>query len=63
MLDKTGIRGTVDDSMEWRKVIDQVARGAPVELDEDTPTFADALKEQLGIKNTAPKGPVRIVFC
>jgi Protein of unknown function (DUF3738) len=62
MLDKTGIRGTVDDSMEWRKVIDQVARGAPVELDEDTPTFADALKEQLGIKILPQKGPSELFF-
>src|SRR5580658_3783499 len=57
MLDKTGIQGTVDYSMEWRKVVDQVARGAPVELDEDAPTFADALKEQLGIKMLPQKGP------
>jgi uncharacterized protein (TIGR03435 family) len=57
MLDKTGIQGTVDYSMEWRKVVDQVARGAPFELDEDAPTFADALKEQLGIKMLPQKGP------
>jgi uncharacterized protein (TIGR03435 family) len=57
MLDKTGIQGTVDYSMEWRKVVDQVARGAPLELDEDAPTFADALKEQLGIKMLPQKGP------
>jgi uncharacterized protein (TIGR03435 family) len=57
MLDKTGIQGTVDYSLEWRKVIDQVPRGAPLELDEDAPTFADALKEQLGIKMLSQKGP------
>jgi len=57
MLDQTGIQGTVDYSMEWRKVVDQVARGAPLELDEDAPTFADALKEQLGIKMLPQKGP------
>ena len=50
MVDRTGINGTVDYSLEWRKVADQVARGAPLELDEDAPTFADALKEQLGIR-------------
>jgi uncharacterized protein (TIGR03435 family) len=34
-----------------------VARGAPLELDEDAPTFPDALKEQLGIKMLPQKGP------
>jgi uncharacterized protein (TIGR03435 family) len=57
MVDKTGIQGTVDYSLEWRMVVDQVARGAPLELDEDAPTFADALKEQLGIKMLPQKGP------
>ena len=57
MLDKTGIQGTIDYSLEWRKVVDQVARGAPLELDEDAPTFPDALKEQLGIKMLPQKGP------
>jgi uncharacterized protein (TIGR03435 family) len=57
MADKTGLKGTIDYSLEWRKVVDQVARGAPLELDEDAPTFADALKEQLGIKMLSQKGP------
>jgi uncharacterized protein (TIGR03435 family) len=57
MLDKTGIQGTIDYSLEWRKGVDQVARGAPLELDEDAPTFADALKEQLGIRMLPQKGP------
>jgi uncharacterized protein (TIGR03435 family) len=57
MLDKTGIQGTIDYSLEWRKVVDQVARGAPLELDQDAPTFVDALKEQLGIKMLPQKGP------
>jgi uncharacterized protein (TIGR03435 family) len=62
MVDRTGIKGTVDYSLEWRKVADQVARGAPLELDEDAPTFADALKEQLGIKMRAEKGPSELFF-
>jgi uncharacterized protein (TIGR03435 family) len=57
MLDETGIQGTIDFNLEWRKVIDQVARGAPLEVDEDAPTFGDALKEQLGIKMLPQKGP------
>ena len=51
-----GAQNTVDYSLEWRKVVDQVLRGAPLELDEDAPTFADALKEQLGIKMLSQKG-------
>jgi uncharacterized protein (TIGR03435 family) len=60
MVDKTGIQGSVDYSLEWRKVVDQVARGAPLELDEDAPTFADALEEQLGIKMLSRKGPTEL---
>jgi uncharacterized protein (TIGR03435 family) len=60
MVDKTGIQGTVDNSLEWRKVVDQVARGAPLELDEEAPTFADALKEQLGLKMLSQKGPAEL---
>jgi uncharacterized protein (TIGR03435 family) len=60
MLDKTGIQGTVDYYLEWRKVADQVPRGAPLELDEDAPAFADALKEQLGIKMLSQKGQSEI---
>jgi uncharacterized protein (TIGR03435 family) len=62
MVDRTGINGTVDYTLEWRKVADQVARGAPLELDEDAPTFADALKEQLGIKMQSEKGPSELFF-
>jgi uncharacterized protein (TIGR03435 family) len=62
MVDRTGINGTVDYSLEWRKVADQVARGAPLELDEDAPTFTDALKEQLGIKMLSKKGPSELFF-
>lgn len=57
MLDNTGIQRTVDYSMDWRKVADQVAPGTPLELDEDAPTFADALKEQLRINMLPQKGP------
>jgi uncharacterized protein (TIGR03435 family) len=57
MVDQTGIQGNIDYSLEWRKVADQVARGAVLELDEDAPAFADALKEQLGIKMQLQKGP------
>jgi uncharacterized protein (TIGR03435 family) len=60
MLDKTGIQGTVDYYLEWRKVADQVPRGAPLELDEDAPAFADAPKEQLGIKMLSQKGQSEI---
>jgi uncharacterized protein (TIGR03435 family) len=60
MVDKTGIQGTVDYYLEWRKVPDQMPRGAPIELDEDAPAFADALKEQLGIKMLSQKGQSEI---
>jgi uncharacterized protein (TIGR03435 family) len=62
MVDKTGIQGTVDYTLEWRKVADQVARGAPLELDEDAPAFADALKEQLGVRMLSKKGLSELFF-
>lgn len=62
MVDGTGIKGTVDYSLEWRRVADQVAPGATLELDEDAPAFEEALKEQLGIKMLSQKGPSELFF-
>jgi uncharacterized protein (TIGR03435 family) len=62
MVDETGLKGTVDYSLEWRRSPEQVAHGVRVEPDEDAPTFPEALKEQLGIKMVSRKGPSELFF-
>jgi uncharacterized protein (TIGR03435 family) len=58
MLDLTGLKGTVDFSLEWRQAAENLPSGQEFHPDEDAPTFADALKEQLGLKLVPQKGPV-----
>jgi uncharacterized protein (TIGR03435 family) len=58
MVDHTGIKGTVDYTLEWGKVAANVGFGATFEPDESAPTFEEALKKQLGIKMVSQKGPV-----
>lgn len=62
MVDETGLKGTVDYSLEWRRAPEQVAPGARLEPDEDAPTFEEALKEQLGIRMVSRKGPAELFF-
>jgi uncharacterized protein (TIGR03435 family) len=62
MVDQTGLKETVDYSLEWRRVAEQVAPGARLEPDEDAPTFQEALKEQLGINMISRKGPTELFF-
>jgi uncharacterized protein (TIGR03435 family) len=58
MVDETGIKGTVDYSLEWRLAAENVVPGAAFNPDESAPTFDEALKEQLGIKMLSKKGPM-----
>lgn len=58
MADETGLKGNVDFSLEWRLAAENVPSGQEFHPDEDAPTFADALKEQLGLKMVPQKGPV-----
>jgi uncharacterized protein (TIGR03435 family) len=58
MVDETGLIGTVDFSLEWRLAAENVPSGQEFHPDEDAPTFAEALKEQLGLKMVPQKGPV-----
>jgi uncharacterized protein (TIGR03435 family) len=62
MIDQTGIKGTIDYSLEWRRVSIQLPPGATVEPDEDAPTFQQAMKEQLGIRMVSRKGPSELFF-
>jgi bla regulator protein blaR1 len=65
VLDQTGIQGQFDFSMDWtpdetspRRPGDNDAPGAP---DPAGPSLFSALREQLGLKLEATKGPVEIL--
>ncbi len=58
MFDQTGIKGNVDFSLEWGLVRANVPMGEAFHPDDSAPTFQEALREQLGIRMRAKKGPV-----
>ena len=57
MVDETGIKGTVDYTLEWGKAYRGNGLTPDIQPDPDAPTFQEALKEQLGIKMVSKKGP------
>jgi uncharacterized protein (TIGR03435 family) len=59
ILDRTGLSGTFDFSLEWTPE----SNGAPhtnFEPDPTGPTFKEALQEQLGLKLEPITGPVDV---
>jgi uncharacterized protein (TIGR03435 family) len=58
MVDETGLKGTVDFSLEWIQLAANVVAGAEFHPDESAPSFDQAMKEQLGIRMVSEKGPV-----
>jgi uncharacterized protein (TIGR03435 family) len=62
MLDQTGLTGTFDFSLEWsREVRGPAPPGVDFQPDTSGPGFADALREQLGIKLESQKGSVEVL--
>jgi uncharacterized protein (TIGR03435 family) len=60
VLDRTGLTGTFDVSLEWSLAPDPAQ--PPDSLPADTgPTFLEALEEQLGLKLKSAKGPVDVL--
>ena len=60
VLDRTGLTGTFDFSLEWSLAPDP--RQPPDAQPEDSgPTFLEALQEQLGLKLKSAKGPVDVL--
>jgi uncharacterized protein (TIGR03435 family) len=57
MLDQTGLHNNVDFSLEWAQVAANVPPGSEFHPDESAPPFEEALKEQLGVKLKAGRGP------
>jgi bla regulator protein blaR1 len=67
VIDETGIQGNFDFSMDWtaddnspKRPGDSSDPSAPSEL--NGPSFFSALREQLGLKFEAGKGPVEVVI-
>jgi uncharacterized protein (TIGR03435 family) len=57
VLDRTGLTGTYDFSIEFTPDIPASADFHP---DESGPTFLEALKDQLGLKLDSQTGPVAV---
>ena len=47
MVDKTGLSGPVDFTLEW---LPESSPGAAAPADAEGPTFLEAMQEQLGLK-------------
>jgi len=58
VLDKTGLVGTYDFSIEFTP---DVSNGPNFQPDETGPTFLEALKEQLGLRLDSTTGPVEVI--
>jgi len=62
ILDTTGLKGEFDFVMEWSPQLNGPRPpGATFQPDPTGPTFLEALKEQLGLKLEATKGPVDVL--
>jgi uncharacterized protein (TIGR03435 family) len=60
LVDQTGIKGTVDFTLEWALAARNVVASTDFHPDESAPEFDLALAKQLGIKLQSQKGPVEV---
>jgi len=60
LLDRTGLAGTFDFSLEWTLNIDGAINSASYQIDPTGPTFREALKDQLGLKLDPITAPVEV---
>ena len=58
MIDRTGLPGNVDFTLEWAATAANIPYGEDFHSDDSAPTFTTALKEQLGLKLKPQTGPV-----
>lgn len=58
VIDKTGMKGDFDFTLEWTP---EPGQGGPPPADSSGPTIFTAVQEQLGLKLEADKGPVDII--
>lgn len=62
VVDHTGLAGTFDFTLDWTPQAPIFVNGVTTPLDETGPGFLVALKQQLGLKLNAAKGPVDILI-
>jgi uncharacterized protein (TIGR03435 family) len=60
LIDQTGIKGTVDFTLEWALAARNVVNASDFHPDEDAPEFDVALMKQLGLKLVSQKGSVEL---
>jgi len=60
LVDQTGIKGTVDFTLEWALAARNVADSTDFHPDESAPEFDLALTKQLGLKLKSQKGPAEM---
>jgi uncharacterized protein (TIGR03435 family) len=60
VLDRTGLTGTLDFSVEWTLAPDP-AQPPGAKPDATGPTFLETLQEQIGLKLQSTTGPVDVL--
>ena len=60
VLDRTGLTGWFDMSVEWSLPPDP-AQSPAAQVEDAGPTFLEALREQLGLKLLPTKAPVDVL--
>lgn len=62
VIDRTGLSGTFDFSLEWTQAVaGDMAVGPNAQSEEPGPSIAQAMKQQLGLKLESTKGPVELL--
>jgi uncharacterized protein (TIGR03435 family) len=61
VIDKTGLSGTFDFTLEWAPHFNGPLPPGYPEPDPTAPTFLEAIKEQLGIKLEPTAGPIQVL--
>ena len=62
VIDRTGLGGTFDFSLEWTQAVaSDMAVGPNAQGEVSGPSIAKALREQLGLKLESTKGPVQLL--
>ncbi len=63
VIDRTGLGGIFDFSLEWAQPVtsSDIGPGPNTQGEESGPSFAQAMKEQLGLKLESTKGPVELL--
>jgi bla regulator protein blaR1 len=60
VVDRTGLTGTFDFSINWAPASPSSASSAPdAPLDNSGPTFEEGLREQLGLRLKPARAPIR----